>query len=67
MLSGRGKTTGTSSGSGERPAKDDGRKDSTGTGKDPGQRQRWQERGAHQRHLPLRPQEDSVKMERNMR
>lgn len=45
MLSGRGKTTGTSSGSGERPAKDDGRKDSTGTGKDPGQRQRWQERG----------------------
>lgn len=42
-MGGRGKTTGTSGRSGERPAKDDGQKDSTGAGKVPGQR--WQEQG----------------------
>lgn len=51
----------------ERPVKEDGLAQ---------HRDRWalgQQQGdvvgarAHQRHLPLQPQEDSVKMERNMR
>lgn len=50
----------------ERPVKGDGLRHSTGTGG------LWAEVGcggstAHRRYLPLQPQEDSVKMERNVR
>lgn len=52
-------------GLGKRPVKDGGQK-STAQGW-AGLQAELAGTGVHQRHLPLQPQEDSVKMERNMR